>query len=205
MASRTASDARDPIGRRPMSLEVIRASYAECADWADRLDWLERRLTGRYRCRLFGDAEGRVFDVVCGRARTSRTCRRRSSWSAPTSAPRCSRKRTIGSRSSTSAGGSGRIRYGTVSAEADRSPSTTTAWGSMTQLPSRLRRSHTPLPARYPITARRVGSVVYSRSARTGPRAAPGIAETPTALPWRSGVPFLSSEANTTRRLPSAG
>lgn len=73
------------------------------------------------------------------------------------------------------------VRYGTVSAEADRSPSTTTAWGSMTQLPSRLRRSHTPLPARYPITARRVGSVVYSRSARTGPRAAPGIAETPTA------------------------
>lgn len=66
MRSRPTTDDRDPIGRRPMSLEEIRASYAECADWMDRFDWLERRLTGRYRRRLFGDAEGRVLDVACG-------------------------------------------------------------------------------------------------------------------------------------------
>lgn len=57
---------RDPAGRRPMSIEEIRATYAECAQWADRFDWFNRRLTGRYRCRLFGDAEGRVLDVACG-------------------------------------------------------------------------------------------------------------------------------------------
>ena len=66
MSTRSTTGDRDPIGRRPMSIEEIRASYAECADWADRLDWLERRLTGRYRRRLFGDAEGRVLDVACG-------------------------------------------------------------------------------------------------------------------------------------------
>ncbi|WP_226008088.1 class I SAM-dependent methyltransferase [Natrinema salinisoli] len=49
-----------------MSVEEIRESYAECASWIDRFDWLERRLTGRYRQRLFGDVEGRVLDVACG-------------------------------------------------------------------------------------------------------------------------------------------
>lgn len=49
-----------------MSLEEIRESYAECAPWMDRLDRLDRRLTGRYRRELFGDASGRVLDVACG-------------------------------------------------------------------------------------------------------------------------------------------
>ena len=49
-----------------MSLKEIRASYAECAAWVDRFDWLNQRLTGRYRRQLFGDAEGRVLDVACG-------------------------------------------------------------------------------------------------------------------------------------------
>lgn len=49
-----------------MSLEEIRDSYADCADWMARFDWLDRRLTGRYRRRCFGDAEGRVLDVACG-------------------------------------------------------------------------------------------------------------------------------------------
>ena len=57
---------RDPAGHRPMSIEEIRASYAECAQWVDRFDWLNRQLTGRYRRRLFGDADGRVLDVACG-------------------------------------------------------------------------------------------------------------------------------------------
>lgn len=66
MASHADEGVRDPAGRRPMSIEEIRASYAECAPWIDRFDWLDRRLTGRYRRRLFGDAEGRVLDVACG-------------------------------------------------------------------------------------------------------------------------------------------
>ena len=49
-----------------MSLDEIRASYAECASWIDRFDWLNQRLTGQYRRQLFGDAEGRVLDVACG-------------------------------------------------------------------------------------------------------------------------------------------
>ena len=66
MASHADEGVRDPVGRRPMSVEEIRAAYAECAPWMDRLDWLDRRLTGRYRRRLFGNAEGRVLDVACG-------------------------------------------------------------------------------------------------------------------------------------------
>ncbi|SDR29907.1 Methyltransferase domain-containing protein [Natronobacterium texcoconense] len=49
-----------------MSLEEIREAYAECAPWMERLDWLDRRLTGRYRRELFGDASGQVLDVACG-------------------------------------------------------------------------------------------------------------------------------------------
>lgn len=66
MCPQANKDVHDPAGRRPMSVEEIRTSYAECAQWADRFDWLNRRLTGRYRRRLFGDADGRVLDVACG-------------------------------------------------------------------------------------------------------------------------------------------
>ncbi|SFC20210.1 phosphatidylethanolamine N-methyltransferase /phosphatidyl-N-methylethanolamine N-methyltransferase [Halobiforma haloterrestris] len=66
MASHTTGSAGEPAGPRPMSLEEIRESYADCAPWMDRFDWLDRRLTGRYRRELFGDASGRVLDVACG-------------------------------------------------------------------------------------------------------------------------------------------
>lgn len=66
MSSRASGDGHDPAGRRPMSIEEIRESYAECAPWIGRFDWLDRWLTGRYRRRLFGDASGRVLDVACG-------------------------------------------------------------------------------------------------------------------------------------------
>lgn len=52
---------------RPKGIDEIREAYAEDStrklDWADRLN---RLLTGRYRARLFGEAEGRVLDVACG-------------------------------------------------------------------------------------------------------------------------------------------
>lgn len=66
MSPRVDQNARDPAGRRPMSVEDIREIYADCAQWAARFDWLNRLLTGRYRGRLFGNAEGRVLDVACG-------------------------------------------------------------------------------------------------------------------------------------------
>lgn len=49
-----------------MSIEEIRSSYAECADWLYRVDRLDRAITGRYRRELFGDADGDVLDVACG-------------------------------------------------------------------------------------------------------------------------------------------
>jgi len=55
-----------PAANRPMSVEEIQSAYAKYADWVDRFDWLDRLLTGRYRRRQFGDAEGRVLDVACG-------------------------------------------------------------------------------------------------------------------------------------------
>lgn len=51
---------------RPMSVENIRESYAECADWMWRLDRIGRFLTGRFRRARFGDVDGRVLDVACG-------------------------------------------------------------------------------------------------------------------------------------------
>lgn len=60
------TESRDPAARRPMSIAEIRDSYADCAPWIDRFDWLDRRLTGRYRRDAFEDAEGRVLDVACG-------------------------------------------------------------------------------------------------------------------------------------------
>jgi len=51
---------------RPDSLADVRETYAEQADRFDRMQWLNRRLTGGFRGRLFGRAEGRVLDVACG-------------------------------------------------------------------------------------------------------------------------------------------
>ena len=56
----------DPDDDRHMSTEQISEVYAERADWFDRLDVLDRLLTGRYRRRLFSKASGRVLDVACG-------------------------------------------------------------------------------------------------------------------------------------------
>lgn len=49
-----------------MSVADIRESYAECADWMHRLEWLDRVVVGRHRRARFGDVDGRVLDVACG-------------------------------------------------------------------------------------------------------------------------------------------
>jgi len=52
--------------QRSAAAEDIRGTYADQAALFDRLEVLNRLLTGRYRRRLFGRAEGRVLDVACG-------------------------------------------------------------------------------------------------------------------------------------------
>jgi ubiquinone/menaquinone biosynthesis C-methylase UbiE len=52
--------------RQPKSVGEIRSTYADLAGWFDRVDRLERLVTGPARARLFGDADGRVLDVACG-------------------------------------------------------------------------------------------------------------------------------------------
>jgi ubiquinone/menaquinone biosynthesis C-methylase UbiE len=64
--SRSASAAAGPAANRPKSVEDVREAYARYADWIDRLGWLDRLLTGRYRRRQFASAEGRVLEVACG-------------------------------------------------------------------------------------------------------------------------------------------
>ncbi len=49
-----------------MTVEDIQDAYARYARWIDRLGWVNRLLTGRYRRRQFSHAEGRVLDVACG-------------------------------------------------------------------------------------------------------------------------------------------
>jgi ubiquinone/menaquinone biosynthesis C-methylase UbiE len=49
-----------------MTTQDIQDAYASHAKWIDRLSWVNRWLTGRYRRRQFGEAEGRVLDVACG-------------------------------------------------------------------------------------------------------------------------------------------
>ncbi|WP_281195999.1 class I SAM-dependent methyltransferase [Halorubrum sp. F4] len=49
-----------------MTVEDIQAAYARYAKWIDRMSWLDRLLTGRYRRQQFSRAEGRVLDVACG-------------------------------------------------------------------------------------------------------------------------------------------
>ncbi len=55
-----------PASNRSMSVSDIRESYAECADWMHRFEWLDRVVVGRYRHARFGDVDGRVLDVACG-------------------------------------------------------------------------------------------------------------------------------------------
>lgn len=53
-------------GHPPQSVADVRETYREQAATIDRMSWLNRLLTGRYRQRLFSDAHGRVIDVACG-------------------------------------------------------------------------------------------------------------------------------------------
>ena len=66
MTDATTGAAGDPADDRYMSTEEISEVYAERAEWFDRLDVLDRLLTGRYRRRAFSKASGRVLDVACG-------------------------------------------------------------------------------------------------------------------------------------------
>jgi ubiquinone/menaquinone biosynthesis C-methylase UbiE len=44
----------------------VQEIYADLAPKMDRMAWLNRLVTGRYRRRLFGGARGRTLDVACG-------------------------------------------------------------------------------------------------------------------------------------------
>lgn len=49
-----------------MTVQDIQDAYATYAKWINRLGWLNRLMTGRYRRHQFSQAEGRVLDVACG-------------------------------------------------------------------------------------------------------------------------------------------
>ncbi|MFC7771728.1 class I SAM-dependent methyltransferase [Salinirubellus sp. GCM10025899] len=59
-------DTRVLAGHPLQSIADVRETYRDQAATIDRMSWLNRLLTGRYRRRLFGDANGRVLDVACG-------------------------------------------------------------------------------------------------------------------------------------------
>ena len=68
----STDDSSPPVGARalaghpPLSVADVRETCRDRAATIDRMSWLNRLLTGRYRRRLFGDASGRVLDVACG-------------------------------------------------------------------------------------------------------------------------------------------
>jgi len=68
----SAGDSSPPVdtpvlaGHPPQSIADVRETYRDQAATIDRLSWLNRLLTGRYRQSLFCDASGRVLDVACG-------------------------------------------------------------------------------------------------------------------------------------------
>lgn len=63
---RTGDDTSESPNSGHMTAQDIEDAYARYAKWIDRLGWLNRLLTGRYRRRQFTQAEGRVLDVACG-------------------------------------------------------------------------------------------------------------------------------------------
>ena len=67
-AGDSAAGADDSVlaGNPAHSADDVRETYRDQAPTMDRMDWLNRLFTGRYRRRLFGDASGRVLDVACG-------------------------------------------------------------------------------------------------------------------------------------------
>ncbi|WP_247730022.1 class I SAM-dependent methyltransferase [Halovivax limisalsi] len=64
-APTVGAGARAPTDH-PKTASDIASIYADQADTMERMRWLDRKLTGRYRRRQFGDAAGRVLDVACG-------------------------------------------------------------------------------------------------------------------------------------------
>ena len=65
-------DTRVLAGHPPQSVTDVRETYRDQAATIDRMSWLDRLLTGRYRQSLFGDASGRVLDIACGMATNAR-------------------------------------------------------------------------------------------------------------------------------------
>jgi ubiquinone/menaquinone biosynthesis C-methylase UbiE len=61
-----STDASVLAGHAKHTIDDVRATYREQAGTLDRMDWLNRLFTGRFRRRAFGDASGRVLDVACG-------------------------------------------------------------------------------------------------------------------------------------------
>ncbi|MFC5136552.1 MULTISPECIES: class I SAM-dependent methyltransferase [Haloferacaceae] len=59
-------ETRNTSNTGQMTVQDIQEAYARYATWIDRLGWLNRLLTGRYRSRQFSQATGRVLDVACG-------------------------------------------------------------------------------------------------------------------------------------------
>lgn len=53
-------------GHPPSSIADVRETYREQAEMIDRMSWLNRMLTGRFRQQLFNEATGGVLDVACG-------------------------------------------------------------------------------------------------------------------------------------------
>lgn len=65
-SSRNRTDDAVLAGNPTHTNADVRETYREQAGMMDKLNWLNRLLTGSYRRRLFGDASGRVLDVACG-------------------------------------------------------------------------------------------------------------------------------------------
>ena len=66
-------DTRVLAGHPPQSVTDVRETYRDQAATIDRMSWLDRLLTGRYRQSLFGDASGRVLDIACGMGTNARS------------------------------------------------------------------------------------------------------------------------------------
>ena len=66
-ADSTASADDTALADHPThTIADVQETYRDQAGMMDRMDWLNRVFTGRYRERLFGKASGRVLDVACG-------------------------------------------------------------------------------------------------------------------------------------------
>lgn len=63
---RDESSGADAGSRRSMSADQLSAVYDDLAPRFERLGWVNRLMTGRYRKRLLAAADGQVLDVACG-------------------------------------------------------------------------------------------------------------------------------------------